>query len=209
MTPSALLAIVRQEFNETSSQDSFVSDIEIYNYLSEGEMKLADHTNCTEKTDATTTTVASTADYAKITDTMNIIRVTWDGVPLSKITLEEATQMFGVSYGGSAPEGNPTSYVEFGANVTLYPTPDSAETLKFWYVYEPPLLASTSTAFSVPTQFEYFLKDFALMRMYYKDEDAQIGDKHLALWENNLQVARRQWDERENWGREEKVLIVE
>lgn len=191
MTPTQIKDSVRNQVYETSA--SFWSDAEIYTYLWFAECEIAGLIQCTEATDDTTTTVASTQEYAKPTDCLIVLRVTYDGAKLKRIDLTDQDALDGSAYGGSLSTGNANSYYEFGDNVGLYPIPDDAKTLKFWYIKQPTLKTDADIGWDVPTEFEHYLADYALYRMYLKEQDEGRASIHKQLFDQSVARAAQKW----------------
>lgn len=191
MTPQQVIDTVRFQFYETSAK--FVSENEIRSYLWQAEQLAASLLECTETTDSTTTTVAGTQEYTKPTNCSLITRVEWYGVKLKKIDMTDQDAVDGGGYGASLSQGNCDSYYEYGTKIGLYPVPSSAQTLKFFYIAEPTLTTGASTSFTVPGFVTKYLPDYALYRMYAKDQDNGRAGFHNGLWENGLNNMRMEW----------------
>lgn len=196
MTPSEIYGNARAQFVETSA--AFITDAELRFWLWQALYELSNKIECIQTTDSTTTTVASTASYSRPTNCIKILRVTWDSVKLKKIDMTQYDAVSQQGYGSTPAEGNPVYYYEWGNNITLYPTPGSAETLKFWYTKRPTQLTSSndssSTVIDVPEQFQFYTIDYLLYRMYLK-EDNRKADVHMNLWEDHKRRAREEWEE--------------
>jgi hypothetical protein len=171
----------------------------------QGEYILAKHTGCTETTNSSTTTVASTREYTIPTGVLNITRVTWYNFPLEKIDKNELDVYEGAAYNFSGTSGQPIYYYEYGAYIGLSPIPNAAQTLKLWYVAEPTELTAASTAFTIPNDFAFYLPDYCLYRMYLKDDNAQLAEVHKRLWDENLDKALTEWKARSRSNR--RVIV--
>jgi hypothetical protein len=183
MTPAEAVAAVRSLIDEPDAANW--SDDEIRTYLWFGERLVIDKIGCYSGTNAATSTVSGTQEYAKPTDSFRVSKVTWDGVKLKKIDQADYDALSSISYGGSLATGSPCYYYEFGSNIGLYPVPDSAKTLKFWYIKEPANLTSASTSFSVPSLAQNAIVDYATYRALLKDKD-KLADMFYSLWEKGL-----------------------
>lgn len=192
MTPSQVLSAIR---NQAYEQDAdFWNDAEIYQYMWEAEAEVAGLVSCTEATDSSTTTVASTQEYALPTDCLYVLRATWDQVKLKRIDLKDQDYLDGTLYSGTLSSGQPEHYYEFAGMIGLYPVPDSAKTLKLWYIKQPSQITGVSTTFTIPLLFHHYIIDYALYRMYLKDQDNEKAMVHKRLWDENIQKAIGKWN---------------
>lgn len=192
MTPSQILDSIRNQVYEQSP--NFWNDAEIYAYMWQAECEVAGIIECTESTDDSTTTVVDTAAYSIPSDCLQIKRLTWDNVQLKSIDYRTRDSMDFNSYGASGSTGNPTHYVLFGQEVTLYPIPSSAETLKFWYVAQPSQITASTTTFTIPQMFHHYIIDYCLYRMYAKDQDEIRSNFHKMAWEEEMAKAAMKWN---------------
>ncbi len=189
MTPSTIETAARRRLNAVSS--SFWSQAEIIEdclYFALND--LITRTKCYETT-ATTTSTASTADYAFPTDAIEIKQVTYDG---QKLEVMDQRQYFSLNLAGtSSPVGRPTHYMIWGETVTLFPTPDtSALTIKFWFVSNPGTIAVASTV-PVPEQFHPRLVNGVAYYMLLKETD----DPRIPVFENRWFNVDLPWCEHE------------
>ena len=194
MTPAQVLTTVRAQAYETS--EGFWNDSEIFSYMWQCEQDIATELGCAQGTDSSTTTVASTQEYAKPSDCAIINRLVWDSVKLKKVDLTDQDAMDWQGYGSSITTGQPYAYWEFGANVGLYPIPDSAKTLKFWYTKIPAEVTSASTAFTIEQIFHTCFVDYCLWRMYAKDQDDGRMSFHYGNYQRLFLSAKLKWARR-------------
>lgn len=193
MTPAQALATIRNQFYEAST--AFVGDDEIRAYLWDAECDLGSTLHCNQVTTALTTS-ASVQEYSRPTGYEAIHRIQYSGVRLKKVDFRELEAQDSPGYSGSQYSGNPTSYYEWADKIGLWPIPTTAATVNVWGVAQPAVITSSSTAFSIPVQFTPYLADYALYRMYLKDQDDGRADVHEKLWEDNKAKALRMWYKR-------------
>lgn len=196
MTPAQVLAYVRRQVHESSP--NFWSDAEIYGYMWDAEQIIVREYQCYETTDTSTSTVASTQAYAWPTGCLYITRLTYDGVKLQKISQSDQDALDGTSYGSTLSSAKPEFYWEYGDYVYLYPVPNAAATLKFFYAKEPTEITSSSTAFSVPALFHRSIPFYCLHLMYAKrgEDDEGKATYFNNLWLRSLADNGRYWERR-------------
>ncbi len=99
----------------------------------------------------------------------------------------------------AAVDAEPTHYYEWGEYIGMWPVPDASATMKIWGDFEPAEITSSSSAYTIPRQFQKnFLNDYALYRMYLKDQDDGRANLHLGLWSQHKSEAQRLWARKKN-----------
>jgi len=202
VTPSTIVTYARQKLNALS--DSLWSDTEIIeNYLYECCMEFSREVKCIENT-LTTTTVASTQEYALPSRYLDVLRVTYNGTKLQPISLREYDELTWPNT-STATSGTPVYYYYFSETIGLYPVPDSAVTLKIWLIQGHDTVATASTL-EIPIQYHHMLVDGVVAKMCMKE----IGDPRAAFyaqkWAENIEKAKAQWRKHK---RGDKFAIVQ
>ena len=198
MSPQTLLTSIRDELAESSA--AYWTDAELYRHMWHGEYILADKTNCTEATTAITT-VTSQSDYTSPATTLHYLRVEYNNVKLKRISKQERDAIEFRSYGGSFTAGNPQFFMEFGNKLTLYPVPDNAKTVNIDHVKRPDEITTASTQFTIPEQFQFYIKDYVMSRALPKDEQQSLGRDYTQKWKEDLVTATQEWVDRNSTGR--------
>jgi len=192
MTPSEVYTLVRRQCDE--SDTTFWGEDETYQLMSVGEGIIAQKIGLIQST-YTVTTVTGTRGYTAPVGT--VVRMTWDEVKLNKIDINKIDEYEGEAYGGITSQGYPVRYYQFGNSVYLSPIPDSDKTLKSYYYGYPATLTSASSAFSIPEEYGQLTADYALWRMFIKDQ--QMTHEALAFkeaWESGLKTVLMDWSRR-------------
>jgi hypothetical protein len=203
MTPAQILATVRAQIDEVTAD--FYSDDEIYAYMWQAEIEINNLTKCAEAIDTSTTTEVGTAEYAKPSDCLLIIRLLWDSNRMKKIDFRELENQEGLTYGHTIAQSQPYAYYEYGNNIGLYPTPNAAKTIKFYHIKQPAVITNVSTAFTIPQDFHHLIPDYCLWRMWGKDQEEPRAGFHKNQWEINLSRAVITWA---NHRRADKLGVV-
>ena len=184
MTVTEIQTAARELYNATG--DSFFSDAQINNWLWQACHIFAKKALLIERT-YTTTTVASTQDYAYPTNTIAIKRVTYNGVKIKRITHREDDAMT-LQNSASTMSGSSTYYTDFNFTLSLRPIPSSAVTLKIYSFNDAASISNTSTL-EIPTLFQFDTVDYILARMFAKDKDMGSMQLHMALWNEHVRDA--------------------
>ena len=202
MSPQTVLSSIRDEIVESTA--AFWTDAEIYRHMWHAEYILADATNCTEATTAITT-VTNQSDYTTPANVLHYLRVEYNNATLKRIGKPERDAMEFRTYGGTFSAGNPEFYLQFGDLITFHPVPNAAKTVNIDHVKRPAEITTASTQFTVPEQFQFYVKDYAVYRCLSKDGDNVRSDRYLNLWNDNLKKSKQEWADRNGTGRYQVV----
>ena len=103
------------------------------------QREIVDYTNCTKKTNSTATSTSGTGEYAKPTDYVKMLRVTYDSKPITNISkkdLDLASLRADISNPWTDDSDTPNYYYEDISTIGFYPIPDATgKTISFEYVY--------------------------------------------------------------------------
>lgn len=204
-TPQEIYQLVRDLSNEQDT--AFIGQQELYTYLWMAECALNRDLLCYELTDSSIPTVALQQEYSKPTAgaaCFAIKRLLYNSDKLKKITIRQLDDMD--SAGGTSSTGTPIYYYEYGTKIGLYPTPTEVKTLKFYFIGTPTALTSSSTMFSVPAMFHPYLADYALWRIFAKDQDEGRASFHKKLWDENMVRAKDEWFRTQRMDRHQVVI---
>lgn len=186
MTLTQLEQAARERYNAVG--ETFWSTSEMINLIYAACLELSIETKCIERT-YTTTTVASTQEYAFPTGTLAIKRVTYNGRKLMPITFREDDTLT-LDNSITTTTGTPTYYIVWNDTIILRPIPDNALTLKVYSINEAQALTSTSTL-EVPTFTHMRLVNYMLSEMYAKDKDFSSAGYYKKIWEQDkLEIKR-------------------
>jgi hypothetical protein len=190
MTPAQALTRVRTQINETTA--AFWTDAEIYGYMWEAECILAGNLGLFQATSAHTT-VTDTSAYTFPASMLRLSRLTYDGKKLKKIDFTERDYLDGANYGSTIQTGRPEAYVEWGQTAILYPVPQSAAALN-WYFLKAPAEITAAGAFSVPDEsIQQMIPDYCVWKCSLKDQELNRADRHKQAWEANVLRAESMW----------------
>jgi hypothetical protein len=203
MTPAQILASIRSQIDEATA--NFYTDNEIYAYMWQAECTINNEVECAESTDTSITTVNGTAEYTKPTDMIFAKRVWWYLMRMQKIDFRMLENQEGLSYGSTIQTGQPYAYYEYADKIGFYPTPNAAQAVKIWYIKQPVVLTSSSTAFTIPQLFHHLIPDYCLWRMWAKDQEENRAADHQNRWNLNLQIAKQSWAKYKN---SDAIIVV-
>jgi len=177
---------------------AFWTDAELYMYMSDAESDINQLVSCYELT-TTAASVTATSGYTLPSDLISLTRVEYDGYPLKQIDQRDRYRLDQPGYGGTLTQGKPTHCWLYGTDmVYLWPTPDSAKTITYYYTAEPADISTASTAFSVPQQYHSAIQDYVLYRCFAKDQDQAKAEWHKreymqAVMDARTKEQRRRW----------------
>lgn len=187
MTPAEIELAAREQYNAIG--DTNWSQLEIFRLIYAACLKLSRETLCIERT-YTTSTVADQQEYAYPTNTIGIMRVTYEGKKLSPITFQE-DDVLSMDNANTDTTGTPQYYAIWNETLYLRPVPSEVGTLKVFSYSEPQTITSTTATLEVPTQFHMAIVDFILERMFSKDQNDKFASYHRAIWNEEIASAKR------------------
>jgi hypothetical protein len=186
MTPTQIEQAARERYNAVG--ETFWSQSEMLSLIYAACLEISIETKCIERT-YTTTTVASTQEYAFPTNTLAIKRVTYNGKKLMPITFRE-DDVLTLDNQSSTSTGTPQYYAVWNSTLILRPIPDAAQTLKIYSINEAQSLTIASTL-EVPSFAHMRLVNYVVSEMYAKDKDFSSAAYYKKLWEQDkLEIKR-------------------
>ena len=194
MTPLEIITAARQASNNENT--TFVSDSELYTYLTFGLKQASLEAKIIEVTDSTTVSVAGTADYTLPTYLYEPKRITYDGLKLRPSTFVELDKLQSAIQ-NQPTQGTPRFYALFGSTITLVPTPDTAAlVVKIWAHKEHPAITLPTDSILAPSEMHHYFIDYVVYRIYLKEGDMDRAEAHLSLWQGYIETMKKQMFER-------------
>jgi hypothetical protein len=187
MTPLEIEQAARERYNAVG--ETFWSQSEMMTLIYAACLEVATETLCIEQT-YTTTTVSGTAEYAFPTNTIAIKYVTYNGIPVDPIDLDQGNSI-NLNTVSSNTTGSPLGYSIWNDTITLWPTPNDAQALKIYSYNEPQAVETTSTL-EIPSVFHGRLINAIVAEMYAKDKDFSSAKYYKMLWEKD-KIYIKQW----------------
>lgn len=186
MTPSELYTHIRGQCAENSTD--FWSSAEVYRLMSAAERQIVSLCGTNEVT-TTFSTAIGTKEYIRPAGVEIIERVLYDSCPISKISIKQLSDIEGEAYGGVVMSGPAEFYYEYANKIGFSPTPDLVKTVTLYYQGTPAELTSSSTSFSIPQWYVYYLVDYCLYYMFLKDQaSANLAMVYKNNWLENLKI---------------------
>jgi hypothetical protein len=187
VTPLEIETMARQRYNAVG--DSFWASTEMMGLIWQACGELAREAKCIRRV-FTTTTVASTREYAFPTNVTAIKRVTYNGQRLDEVQMQVDDDLTSFSE-ATISMGMFQAFTQWDETLYLRPIPDAAYTLKIYGICEPQEVTSTSTL-EVPTEYHQGLCDFLNMMMAAKDKNLQAAQWFEKRWDMTKAKAIRQ-----------------
>lgn len=178
MTPTELMDFVRQRYNAVG--DNLYAEQEMLDLIYTASMELAKKAYVIERV-YTTTTTASTQEYALPTNCFAVKRITYNGNKLQPITFREDDALT-LSNSGTLATGTPQYYALFYKTLYLRPIPDDALDLKI-FSYNFPQRIDTTSVLEVPTEYQQDLGLFLLSEMHAKEKNYEGAQYYRNLWD--------------------------
>ena len=194
MTLTEIEEAARAQYN--GDGDTFFNSVDFYRSIYQASQILAREALCIEAA-YTTTTVASTQEYAFPSNTISIKRVTYDGRKVECINMRQ-DDMLTLQGTGAVSTGTPQYYFVWDDTIYLRPVPAEAATLKIFSYNEASEIVAGSSI-EIPTLFHMDMVEYVLSRMYAKDKDSQMAAFHRDLWDRAVGNAKR-WAQKRKRG---------
>lgn len=202
-TPTELVTKARERYN--ANDDNFWSNSSLYQLIYEAQMVLAREALCIQRIHETTT-VASTREYAKPTNTISIKRVEYDGIRVRPYSWRE-DDAYTFDDSTTTVEGSPEYYTEWNESIFLRPTPDDAKTLKIYSYMQPQIVTQTSTL-EVPDEFHSDILLYMLAEMASKEQNYNAANRYYDQWLMAVREAKK-WYRRKKRGDDFAVVFNE
>lgn len=185
MTVTEVNTHSRRKYNSVGN--NFFSDEEIYNYIYEACLEMAEHAFIIERT-YSTVSVTGQLQYSYPTNLVSIKRVVYDGLKLQPIDMREDDLITG-SNENSTTTGSPRYYFVWNNTINLRPIPDQDAKAIEVYGYAQPQPVSNTSVLEIPSIFHMALSDFVTAQMCAKDQNTQMAGFYYGRWERSLQRA--------------------
>lgn len=211
-TPAEVYAVIRNQCAESGTD--FWGESEIYSLMSMGEHILAHRLGVNEAS-TSFSSVTNTKTYSIASSLSNtslgvLTRVTYDSYRLQAVDINEFDNIEGMAYGGVTVTGKPEYYYRYGDTLGFSPTPDESKVIALYHQATPAKITTASTAFTVPDEYTDYIADYALYRMFLKDQELQNeAIIHKKQWDENLVIISNNWTKTRNRDRVPTVRIYE
>jgi hypothetical protein len=180
MTPSEIILAARQRYNAVG--DTNWSDSEICSLIYFGELQLFTELGMVIENTFTTSTVASTREYAYPSNASTIRRIEYNGKKLFPITFRDDDSLTNQNE-VTTDTGTPEYYEIFDSTIYLRPIPDTVGTLKMFANCEPQAVTTNSTL-EIPSFTHGALVDYVVAEMAAKDLNFNMAKYYRDIWQN-------------------------
>ena len=136
----------------------------------------------------TITTSASDGEYALPADFMRVYSLMYTPTATDSYPLQEASQ--GDLDTLPFSNGLPTHYTIANGVVSLWPTPDSAYTLRLRYYAKPVTLENADNVPEIPSIYHHLLVSYALWHCYERENDYNSAQYHKARFDEDIMKCR-------------------
>lgn len=168
-TVQNVLDRVKRQFGDESGAQ--VTDADIISWINSG-MQEINRQNKILKDIATAPTVIGTTAYSFPTPKiLEITTLQYNGRPLDPMSFNEFQEYVAVKDPNSIQTGTPVYWYEWGANINLYPVPDTIGTLTLYYVKYPADITTNADILTIPDNYFDALLAYCLQQAYEQDDD--------------------------------------
>lgn len=179
MTLADAVEYVRNRHN--AAADSNWNDSEIYALITARCNEILSVLGLIEATDTSLTSVTGQQAYNFPTNVHFIKKITYDGYPVSLISLNEWEQE---KTGGTDPSGRPVYWFEWNRQILFTPIPDeTGKQITLYCEKEHPLINNTTqTTIDIPSILHTRMLDGVLVDMYAKDLNQSWANFYETKW---------------------------
>ena len=186
-TPTELEERIRQRYNAVG--DDFFTQALIYDFMFQAQEQLALETLCIENR-FSTTTVIDQREYQYPDKAIRIKRLEVNGEKMEPIDLRDDDTLT-VRLSTTTERGTPQYYAVFDNLIFLRPIPDAALSMLVFTFDRPDEITTSSQNLDVPERYHTAIQYFALSQMYAKDNNFSSAQYYEALWQTELNRAKR------------------
>lgn len=171
---------VRAQFGDTSGAQ--LSDVSLLSWINDGQREIV-NSNPILRATKVTHVVKDQADYSFPADKVQIIEAVYiDGFPIDNVTPQEAREFIQKADPAAvATADRPQIWYERAGIITFYPKPnkDITNGLKLEYIKSPTMLATLSSAISIPDRYFNELVNYVNAQALEMDENYDAANfKH-------------------------------
>lgn len=176
MTVTQILTAARNNLNALT--DTLWSDAELLIRLYLIELRLAREAKTIENR-YTVTSVSGTAEYTKPTRAIEIWNVTFAG---NKLDFIDYRQYYSINPNSLDSTGTPSNYTYYGEAFSLYPTPNTADTIEV-FSFDEPDIPTVSSTLETPSGYHDLLVTGLTATMCPKD----LGHPLTVYWDTKFE----------------------
>lgn len=192
---SALITKARRRINEDST--TFFPDADFIDFADEGQKYFVRQTRYLEDTDSQAA-VSGTQAYDLPTDFLALIRLTFNGKKIDRVSFYEIDEL---NLDETSYSGTPTLYYILNDKIYLIPTPSSTDTIKLYYYKSPATLSATSSTLETPPIYDDAIVCYMVYMAYKKDAESDISSLDFAdywMTECNAKISQIKSDMQED-----------
>jgi hypothetical protein len=170
---------VQRRFGD--SNQVFITEADIIDWTNDGQLAIVRETRCLT---GTSSAAASTFPVNKPTDFLKMLRITYNGMPLSYVDIEELD----ARYTDLSTQDVPILWYIANDQIALYPDPTNTDSTSvvMYYSKVPTTIAVNSDPLTIPTLYQVDLISYVLMRAHERNENWMGYDRCMADYTKGL-----------------------
>jgi hypothetical protein len=184
MLVSEIATRVKRQFGDEANIQ--ISDSDIIRWVNDAQREITVEQNLLQAK-ATASSVVGQVEYTIPTDTLTLRSVKFQGRKLQPMSLNEADEAIpDLDDTANYPSGTPSSFWVWANNISLYPKPDTVQTLEIYYTRQPAAVTATSDEPEVPLSYHNRIVEYCLAQAYELDENWQAAQAKSQQFERGL-----------------------
>jgi hypothetical protein len=182
-TVADVMKAVKRSFGDESGVQLEESDIIMW--INDAQDEIVKRNRILKATSSTVSVVGQ-QDYSFPSD--NILQIEslhYNGVRLPNMSFAEAEEKV-VGLDPSASSGEPILWYEWGGKFSLYPVPQTAQTIVLYYTKSPAKVALSTDLLSVTDKYYQDVVRYVLQQAYEMDEDPNMSQLKQKQFDDSL-----------------------
>lgn len=194
--------VQRQFGDETNAQ---VGQADVVRWINDAQREICVQNDINQVT-ATAATIANQRDYTLPTGIAKLHHISYQGVSLRIISLEEADELISshdLTQAQGYPSGQPTHAWLWGTTLSLYPAPSvgGASDLKLYYTGFVTDVVNPGDALTIPPQYHNRVVEYCIAQAFELDENYQLAQIKLGQFSTGVknQAGLDTWQSQESY----------
>lgn len=186
---SDVVTRVNRQFGDEANAQ--ITQADVIRWINDAQREIS-YQNDVKQSTATAATVANQRDYTLPAGIAKLRRITYQGVALRLISLNEADELISSHDQTAAqgyPSGTPTHAWVWGTTLSLYPAPSvgGATDLTLYYTGYAADVVATGDALTVPDAYHNRVVEYAIAQAFELDENYQLAQIKMGQFTQGVQ----------------------
>jgi hypothetical protein len=183
-----ILDRTKRQFGDTAGV--IITSAAIFDWINDAAKEIVVD-NDLLKVKASSITVINQSNYGFPSDLLRFHSLSYDGNPLTEISLQEARKLLnGLDDPAAFPIGVPQQFWQYGNEVFLYPSPNAARNLIIYYNRMPVAVDDVADIPELPARYDNRYVEYCLAQAAELDDDSSKAELKMGQFQDGLERAR-------------------